>query len=101
MTAILGTDPRRAELIAIVGLLGWIPLGRNEKRVKAFLIRRLESLRSELIPLLDTPIGVNTLLAAYQAVRNKRTPNETEGNPVLPPEARIEFYLNKHENETD
>jgi hypothetical protein len=101
MIAILGAHLSRAELIAIVGVLGWVPLGRNEKRVKAFLIRRLESLRSELLPLLDTPAGVATLRNAYQVVVSKRTAKDNQPNTPLPPEARVEFYLNKHEKETE
>jgi hypothetical protein len=100
MIAIIGAHPSRAELIAMVGLLGWIPLGRNEKRVKAVLIRRLENLRSELLPLLDTPTGMATVRAAYQAVLNQRTPNNARSNESLPPEATVKYYLNRHDEET-
>jgi hypothetical protein len=75
-------------------------LSRNEKRVKTLLIHRLEQFRDQLLPFLETQMGINALQAAYQPLLEKRAQGfRRTADLELPPEARIEFYLNKHEEQ--
>jgi hypothetical protein len=104
MTTILGVDPNRSELTAIVNTLGWVPLGRSEKRVKGLLIQKLETARDKIHPILDTAQGVKDLECAYfSVIRRKRmeAPTATQHGspPPLPPEATVEFYLNRPTSE--
>jgi hypothetical protein len=102
ITAIIGVHLTRSELAAIVSGLGWVPVGRNEKRVKPLLIQRLEAARDKILPALDTAQGVRELERAYVALlerkRIHREPGVGDVAPsVLPPEATVDFYLNQHE----
>jgi hypothetical protein len=98
IASIVGDHLNRSELIKVVSLMEWIPLGRNEKRIKALLIQRLESARDRILPFLEDQNGIMALRGAYMSVRTKKTVEEEEPPPdlTLPPEATIEFYINKH-----
>jgi hypothetical protein len=96
ITAILGVDLNRSELVALVKTLSLVPLGRSEKRVKALLIRRLEEARTTILPLLQTQQGIESLERAYLDIVAANSPKEARTEPIpLPPEATVEFYLNK------
>jgi hypothetical protein len=101
---VIGAHPNRSDLVAVVAQLGWVPLGRSEKRVKQLLIQRLEEMKDQLLPLLDSPQGRRALENAYLSVLNRRSVSvekEQSSEPVtpfhLPPEATVEFYLNRHD----
>jgi hypothetical protein len=109
ITSLLGVHPNRSELIAIVTQLEWIPLGRSEKRVKALLIRKLENAKDKILPWLESPQGLRSLKETYMAIMSSKRLQEIQdaqgiGSPVvaaqpwtLPREARVEFYLNRHD----
>jgi hypothetical protein len=63
--SIIGVRPSRTDLIAICAALDWGPLNRSEKRVKTSLVQRLESMRSTILPFLETPEGAERLRNAY------------------------------------
>jgi hypothetical protein len=42
---IIGIKPTRSELIEFVQHFSWVGIGRNEKRVKALLIEKLDTQR--------------------------------------------------------
>jgi hypothetical protein len=104
IASLIGATPNRSDLIAIVAQLGWVSLGRNEKRIKQLLIQKLESKKDQIIPLLESPQGVRALENAYAAVLNRKRAQTETGSRVLsgerhfslPPEATVEFYLNEH-----
>jgi hypothetical protein len=105
ITAIIGVHPNRSELTAIVNALGWVPLGRSEKRVKALLIQKLEGARDEILPILETTQGMQDLERAYLTViaRKKGDAGQMEdGGAIsgLPPEATVKYYLNRPQSES-
>jgi hypothetical protein len=63
--SIIGVHPSRTDLIAICTALDWGPLNRSEKRVKASLVQHLESMRSTILPFLETAEGAERLRKAY------------------------------------
>jgi hypothetical protein len=100
ITTIIGGHPNRSELTAIVNILGWIPLGRSEKRVKALLIQKLEGAREKILPVLETTQGMRDLETAYLTVieRKRREVRGMEGNWMkqrLLPDATVEYHLNR------
>jgi hypothetical protein len=100
ITSIIGGDLNRSELTALVHALSLVPLGRSEKRVKSLLIQRLEEARDAILPFLQTQQGIASLERTYMAIadRNRKELPLAEANerPIpLPPEATVEFYLNK------
>jgi hypothetical protein len=100
ISAIIGAHPNRSELVSLVTVFGWVHLSRDEKRVKARLILRLEEFRDQLLPFLETQIGIDALQTAYQPLLEKRARSfRRRAGRELPPEAKIEFYLNKHEEQ--
>jgi hypothetical protein len=98
IVSVIGVHPNRVELIAIVQGLGWGPLSRSEKRVKAALIQKLESMRDLLLPYLETSQGRRALEASFVSFHREKQPRplETPSPPerALPPEATIAYYLN-------
>jgi hypothetical protein len=99
IAAIIGVHLTRSDLIAVVHSLGLVPLGRDERRIKAMLIQKLEDARDTLLPLLDTPHAIASLKRAYGtlSLRNGRTAStrHERAREELPPEATVEFYLNR------
>jgi hypothetical protein len=100
ITSIIGVEPNRSELTALVNALSLIPLGRSEKRVKALLIQRLEEARDTILPFLQTRQGMGSLERAYLDIVHHRPSDASAADPEsvrvpLPPEATVEFYLNK------
>jgi hypothetical protein len=103
ITTIIGVHPNRSELTAIVNTLGWVPLGRSEKRVKGLLIQKLETARDKILPMLETAQGTKALEDAYLSVVGRKPPDASSAlgewvPPALPPEATVEFYLNRPNN---
>jgi hypothetical protein len=99
IVSVIGVHPNRVELIAIVQGLGWGPLSRSEKRVKAALIHKLESMRDLLLPYLETSQGRHALEACFVSFhRDKQSRHVEAPSPpperALPPEATIAYYLN-------
>jgi hypothetical protein len=104
IVSLLGAHPNRAELIELVSWFGWVPLGRNEKRVKANLIRKLEAAKHSVLPFLDSRHGAWAVEKVYNdIVTRRRSARDDDYSPSvppthiprLPPEATVEFYLNR------
>lgn len=96
IVAVIGVHPSRSELIAIAQSLGWGPLSRGEKRSKALLVQRLESMRNVLLPFLDTPEGRRALETSFRSIRRDKqmaASPPTLQSPI-PPEATVAYYLN-------
>jgi hypothetical protein len=100
----LGAYPNRSELIELVSWFGWVPLGRNEKRVKANLIRKLETAKHSIFPFLESRHGAWAIEKAYNDIvaRRRKARCDACQPPApqthitrLPPEATVEFYLNR------
>jgi hypothetical protein len=102
--SLLGAQPNRSELIELVSWFGWVPLGRNEKRVKANLIRKLETAKHSILPFLDSRHGAwalekvcNDIIARRRRITREECPPPAPLPHIarLPPEATVEFYLNR------
>jgi hypothetical protein len=64
--------------------------------VKALLIQKLEDARDKILPILDTTQGMQSLEHAYfTVIGRRRMPAEDLLPTPLPPQATVEFYLNR------
>jgi hypothetical protein len=107
LKGIFGHLPSREHLKHIARSMGWGPLSRAEKRVKALLLPRLESLATVILPELETQDGLDRVRAAYAsamraapALASRDAAASPPGSPAfvpppLPLEATISFYLNR------
>jgi hypothetical protein len=94
--SIIGVYPSRTDLIYLWNTLHWGPLGRTEKRVKAALLRKLESLHDQILPALETPDGLHKLQDAYVSILRRQ--RDRIGIPSVPafngpPQTSAEFLL--------
>jgi hypothetical protein len=104
--SILGILPNRSDLLKIANQMGWGPQTREEKRIKAHHLAKLEKMADLILPRLETPAGIHELQAAYASLLDQRRANLpfvefplrnlTSVEQELPPETTIQFYLNKH-----
>jgi hypothetical protein len=108
---IIGLKPTRSELIEIVQHFLWVGVGRNEKRVKALLIEKLDAQREQILPFLESDYGREAVRKLYVKMLTKKqfqgsvTPTlialpNTPWSPRIPevmrPEITVGFYLNHH-----
>jgi hypothetical protein len=63
--SILGTKPTRSELINFTNYFEWAQVGRNERRVKASLISKLEAQRDRILPFLESHEGSQAIKDLY------------------------------------
>jgi hypothetical protein len=63
--SIIGTKPTRSELIHFTNYFEWAEVGRNERRVKASLISKLEAQRDRILPFLESPKGSQAIKDLY------------------------------------
>jgi hypothetical protein len=98
ISAIIGVYPSRNELIEITKERNWCVLNRNEKRLKKSVVARLEGMRDQLLPELETLEGITALRAVYRQLSRKERVTKVAAGPApqtLPEVATISFYLNK------
>jgi len=116
LESILGARPNRTDLIQFTDSFGWTEIGRNEKRVKACLIAKLESQRERILEFLNSRDGqqavqdlyvkmlsakrVREMLCPRQAIalpgRAEHDHDQIRAPREVVPETTVEFYLNRH-----
>jgi hypothetical protein len=92
-----GGDLSRTNLIQIVAKRNWTALTRNERRLKSTVVGKLESMREQLLPELETATLVNGLQDASRAIVLKDQLAKAHRPPqtaAIPPITAISFYLN-------
>jgi hypothetical protein len=98
LVSILGAEPTRQQLIAIVQTMGWGALSRTEKRVKQTLLARLDGMANQIFDVLSTEKGLRDLQTAFiQSMRPQTAaPPRPAPMPVAVPmpETTVDFYLN-------
>jgi hypothetical protein len=88
---IIGVRPSRRDLVGIAEHLRWGTLERLQKRVRAALVARIESMADTILPFLETHDGVKALQTAFvQIIRAE----QSAAPWARPPETSVEFYLN-------
>jgi hypothetical protein len=108
---IIGIKPTRSELIEFTQHFSWVGIGRNEKRVKALLIEKLDTQREQILPFLDSDYGREEVQKLYVKMLSRKqfqgsvTPTlialpNVSWSPRMPavmrPEITVGFYLNHH-----
>jgi hypothetical protein len=108
---IIGVKPTRSELIEFARHFSWVEIGRNEKRVKALLIEKLDTHREQILPFLDSDYGREAVRKLYVKMLSRKqfqgyvTPTliafpKVPWSPQMPevmrPEITVGFYLNHH-----
>jgi hypothetical protein len=93
INSILGVSPTRSELVVMFEKMGWGRPTRGEKRVRASLVTRIESMAPTILPTLQTKQGIHALTVAYLQARGP--PKPTVPQPSELPEVGIQFYLNR------
>ncbi|MDR1597639.1 MAG: hypothetical protein LBR89_01760 [Holosporales bacterium] len=73
--AILGAEPNRSELIQLARGFFEMTLDREEKRVKARLLAKLEQNAESILAILDTPEGIKGLRGAYIQILKRKSGN--------------------------
>jgi hypothetical protein len=98
--SIIGVAPTRSELVAIYESLRWGRASREEKRVRATLVTRIESMAGKILGFLETEEGVRALTVAYLRARDghqrEATAASAKQSRFPRPELGIAFYLNDH-----
>jgi hypothetical protein len=102
---ILGQIPSRPKMVFIAHGMGWGPLGRAEKRIKAKLLVFLENKADLILRQLVSEDGVDRLTDLYAQAKESRAADveaiEVPCMTAIPIEATIDFLLNRHPDAGD
>jgi hypothetical protein len=97
ITKVIGIRPSRTDLIQITEHRNWTTLTRTDRRLKCSVVAKLDPMREQILPELETVAGVQALQDAYRAIIQKeRLQRPSPPTPVgtSPDVAAISFYLN-------